>query len=101
MYNVSMRINRKFAIIGLVMCFIPFLGIPDTWKFVLFIILGLSIIISSVEFLQPKKKGGRKAKTIKIAETFAENSYMEPKIEIKQRPVQDVANDTTHDRIYE
>ncbi len=96
-----MRINRRPAIIGLIIFLVPFLGLPDTWKFAIFIILGLGIIIFSVEFLQPKKKVGRKVKNIKIAQSFAENGYMDIKSEVKPQSGTDSAEEDTHVRIYE
>lgn len=97
-YNELMLINRKFATLAGLIILIPFLGIPDSWKYFLIVLLGIGVLFTSIQFVPRKKKAiRRKNEKIKINETFAENSYIEKpqerKIEVKSEMISSNEND--------
>ncbi|MBU1046206.1 hypothetical protein KKH36_00270 [Patescibacteria group bacterium] len=61
---------KKFLILGLIVVFIPLLGIPLAWKTTLLILTGLYIIFSSITY---KKKSQKNSREEELDKVFVEN----------------------------
>lgn len=66
-----MRKEKTLFIIGLWIIILPFLGFPNTWRKVLFIITGLAIMYMAYLFYLEYKK--RLPKDISHQQTFIDN----------------------------
>jgi len=70
--------NRSTFFLGLFIFIIPFLGLPSSWKTILFIVSGLYLIFLSVTFVMPAKRAAKPRKKEKSLPVFVENIPMTP-----------------------
>lgn len=70
MYNTNMRKEKTLFIIGIWTIFLPFLGFPNNWRKILFLLTGLCIIYLAYLFYKQNKKENAVGE---IMESFVDN----------------------------
>jgi len=70
-YNTRMRKEKTLLIIGLWIIILPFLGFPDIWRKIFFILTGISIMYLAYLFYLEFRV--RQAKNINHSKTFVDN----------------------------
>ena len=70
-----MRKERTLLILGIVIAFLPFLGFPNSWREVLFVMIGLSIIYLAYLFYLERK--ARLPKETNRIKTFVDSENIQ------------------------
>lgn len=71
LYNSQMRKEKTLLIIGIWIAILPFLGFPDTWRKIFFIITGFMVIYLAYLYYQQFKDSISKGEN--ISKTFIDN----------------------------
>ncbi len=77
--NKIMISKKSTFFLGIFIFFIPFLGLPTSWKTSLIVISGLTLISLSVKITIPKKTSKSRIKREKVTPVFAETAPIYPK----------------------
>ena len=79
MYNNRMINKKSTFFLGLFIFFIPFLGVPTSWRTGAVISSGLFLIILSIKIPLPKKSTKGKSRKEKVTAVFMESSPVSPR----------------------
>lgn len=71
LYNSGMRKEKTLLIIGIWIAILPFLGFPDTWRKIFFIITGFMVIYLAYLYYQQSKDLISKSEN--TSKTFIDN----------------------------
>jgi len=88
-YNVFMRKARIFLFLGIWVVILPYLGFPSSWKDVLSILTGLTLIYLSYMLYKDYKIKEHQEKTF---DNFSENSDFDKNESVGERGDEPVRN---------
>ncbi len=71
--------SKRTFFLGIFIFFIPFLGLPSSWKSGLIIISGLALVAMSVRLSLPKKNVKPRVRREKVTQVFVESAPVYPR----------------------
>lgn len=81
-------ITRKSTfLLGIIIFLLPFIGIPTFWRTLIFVLVGISLVFSSVDFVFPKKMSKPRHKKEKLNDVVIESMPIYPKDNILQEEI--------------